>query len=89
MTERERLIKLLNKKQDVGVVYNKSQMDSRYSENKEISNDELADYLIEHGIIVQDCKTCEYLHRMRLLGENLVLVDRPFRYCPECGEKIE
>lgn len=52
MTERERLIELLNKKQQCGVVYIENQMDSRYSESKEISNDELADYLIENGVIV-------------------------------------
>lgn len=49
----------------------------------------IADYLIENGVTIKTCETCEYLHRKRLLGESLILVGRPFRYCPECGEKIK
>jgi len=89
MTERERLIELLNKKQQCGVMYIENQMDSRHSDTIEISNGEIADYLIENGVTVQACETCEYLYRKRLLGESLILVGRPFRYCPECGNKIE
>lgn len=89
MNERERLIELLNKKQDVGIVYNESQMDSRYSESKEISNDELADYLIENGVIFKRCETCEYIRTHKMNGLITVLNGNPFKYCPECGTKIE
>lgn len=56
MIERERLIELLNKKQDIGIACNESQMDSRYSDTIEISNNELADYLIENNVIVPPVK---------------------------------
>lgn len=56
MTERERLIELLDKKQQCGVVYIENQMDSRYSDSKEISNKELVDFLIENNVIVPPVK---------------------------------
>ena len=64
MTERERLIELLNKKQDVGIVYNESQTDSIYSESKEISNNELADYLIKSGVIVPPVKVGDTAYKL-------------------------
>lgn len=89
MTERERLIELLNKKQDAGISYNKSQMDSRYSESKEISNNELADYLIENGVIFKRCETCEYIRTHKMRGTGIELIGKSLRYCPECGKKIK
>ena len=68
MNERERLIELLNKKQQCGVMYIENQMDSRYSESKEISNDELADYLIEKGVIFKRCEACEYIRIHKMNG---------------------
>lgn len=58
MTEREKLIELLNKRQQQGIVYIENQMDSRYSDTIEISNNELADYLIENGVTIKACETC-------------------------------
>lgn len=88
MTERERLIELLNKKQDAGIVYNIS-LDSKHIETKEISNDELANYLIENGVTIKACETCEYIrtHKMRD-GSGIELIGKSLKYCPECGKKI-
>ena len=81
MTERERLIELLNKKQDTGIVYN--------IETKEISNNELADYLIENGVTIKACETCEYIRTHKMRGTGIELIGKSLKYCPECGKKIK
>lgn len=52
MTERERLIELITQKQQFGTIIHKNQMDDRVCKSIEITNAELADYLIENGVIV-------------------------------------
>ncbi|MBQ2396934.1 MAG: hypothetical protein II304_07880 [Bacteroidales bacterium] len=88
MTERERLIELLNKKQDAGLVYNIS-LDSKHIETKEISNNELADYLIENGVTIKACETCEYIRTHKMRGTGIELIGKSLKYCPECGKKIK
>lgn len=89
MTEREQLIELLNKKQQCGVVYIENQMDSRYSDTIEISNNELADYLVENGVTIKTCETCEYIRTHKMRGAGIELIGKSLKYCPECGKKIE
>lgn len=52
MTERERLIELITQKQQFGTIIHKNQMDDRMYKSIEITNAELADYLLENGVIV-------------------------------------
>lgn len=52
MTERERLIELITQKQQFGTIIHKNQMDDRVCKSIEITNAELADYLIENGVFV-------------------------------------
>ena len=52
MTDRERLIELINHKQDYGVVYERSQMDERKVNIAEIPNSILADYIIANGVVI-------------------------------------
>lgn len=54
MTDRERLIELLNDKQYHG---NSTKLGVNY-----IQNSELADYLIEYGVIVPPCKVGDTLY---------------------------
>lgn len=60
--ERERLIELLNKKQDFGGILIKSQMDDRYTTIREKNNEDIADYLLENGVIVPPCKVGDTIY---------------------------
>lgn len=82
MTEREKLIELLDKKQDAGLVYD-------ISETIEISNNELADYLIKNGVTIKACETCEYIRTHKMRGTGIELIGKSLKYCPECGKKIK
>ena len=55
MTERERLIELLNNKIDYGVKVIESQMDDRNNFHDIKTNDLVADYLLANGVIVPPC----------------------------------
>lgn len=56
MTERERLIELITQKQQFGTIIHKNQMDDRVCKSIEVTNAELADYLLENGVITLPCK---------------------------------
>lgn len=51
MTERERLIELIKQKQDGGTKYG-----DHITHETKYSNEELADYLLENGVITLPCK---------------------------------
>ena len=84
MTERERLINLIKQKQDG---------DSKYGDNilceTKCSNAELADYLLDNGVSVTACATCDYIKYTKEKGMLIELMGKPIKYCPECGEKLE
>ena len=48
---RDRLIELIDNKQDCGVVYEPSQMDDRKTNEAIVSNGDLADHLLANGVI--------------------------------------
>lgn len=62
MTDRERLIELLDKKQHFGTTVIYSQMDDRCNKHIEIKNSELADYLLSNGVIVLPCKAGDIVY---------------------------
>ena len=84
MTERERLINLIKQKQDG---------DSKYGDNilceTKCSNAELADYLLENGVHIAVCETCEYIKYIKERGKVIELIGKPLKYCPECGAKTD
>ena len=84
MTERERLIELIKQKQDGGSKYG----DNILHETK-CSNAELADFLLENGVHITACATCEYIKYTKEKGMLIELMGKPIKYCPECGEKLE
>ena len=84
MTERERLIELIKQKQDGGSKYG----DNILHETK-CSNAELADYLLENGVHITACATCDYIKYTKEKGMLIELMGKPIKYCPECGEKLE
>ena len=84
MTERERLIELIGQKQNSGCKIGTCQMDEIHC-----SNAELADYLLENGVNVTACATCEYIKHLKDEGRIIELMGKPIKYCPECGEELE
>ena len=84
MTERERLIELINQKQDGGSKYG----DNILHETK-CSNAELADYLLANGVHIIACATCDYIKYTKEKGMLIELMGKPLKYCPECGEELE
>lgn len=84
VTERERLIELINQKQDGGSKYG----DNILHETK-CSNAELADYLLKNGVNVTACATCDYIKYTKEKGMLIELMGKPLKYCPECGEELE
>ena len=83
MTERERLIELIKRKQDGG----SKNGDSILYETK-CSNAELADYLLKNGVHIIACATCDYIKHTKEKGMLIELMGKPIQYCPECGEKL-
>ena len=73
MTERERLIELLGGKNGF----------------TEEDNDVLADFLLDNGVHITACATCEYIKYLKDEGRVIELMGKPIKYCPECGEKLE
>lgn len=49
----------------------------------------IADYLIENGVTIKTCETCEYIHTHKMHGIGIELIGKSLRYCPECGKKID
>ena len=90
MTDRDRLIELIGAVQSIGVKYTHEETASSMGFRE---NEELADYLLANGVIVQkqgnlliddeeiglySCSIC--YHRMLKAKCN---------YCPECGAKLK
>jgi hypothetical protein len=75
MTERERLIELL---QSVPV---------DCTDCRGVGT--IADYLIENGVTIKACETCEYIRTHKMRGTGIELIGKSLKYCPECGKKIK
>ena len=54
MDVREKLVELLGKVQQMGVIYRENQMDERYPSIEQIRNTEVAARLIANGVTVQE-----------------------------------
>ena len=65
MTDRDRLVELITQKQNWGQTYEKS----IYTRN--VSNSELADYLIANGVIVPPCKFLQKCFVIPTIENNL------------------
>lgn len=75
MTERERLIELL---QSVPV---------DCTDCRGVGT--IADYLLENGVHIAVCATCEYIKFIKERGKVIELIGKPLKYCPECGAKMD
>ena len=75
MTERERLIELL---QSVPV---------DCTDCRGVGT--IADYLLENGVHIAVCATCEYIKYIKERGKVIELIGKPLKYCPECGAKMD
>ena len=75
MTERERLIELL---QSVPV---------HCTDCRGVGT--IADYLLENGVHIAVCATCEYIKFIKERGKVIELIGKPLKYCPECGAKMD
>jgi hypothetical protein len=75
MTERERLIELL---QSVPVDCTGCR-----------GVDTIAEYLIQNGVTIKACETCEYIRIHKMCGTGIELIGKSLKYCPECGKKIK
>ena len=49
----------------------------------------IADYLLENGVHIAVCATCEYIKHLKDEGRVIELMGKPLKYCPECGEELE
>ena len=73
MTERERLIELL---QSVPV---------DCTDCRGVGT--IADYLLENGVHIAVCATCEYIKYIKERGRVIEVIGKPLKYCPESGTK--
>lgn len=62
--KRDRLIELINNKQDYGATLKVSQMDERSTRTNYIQNSIIADYLIENGVILPPCKVGDTVYKV-------------------------
>lgn len=53
------------------------------------AKEQLADYLLDNGVHITACATCEYIKYLKDEGRVIELMGKPIKYCPECGEKLE
>ena len=82
MTERERLIELLKK-----APYGANAI-TLSDKHKDSILGEIADYLLENGVHITACATCEYIKHLKDEGRIIELMGKPIKYCPECGEEL-
>ena len=54
MDVKEKIVELLGRVQQMGVIYRENQMDERYPTIEQIRNTEVADHLIANGVTVQE-----------------------------------
>lgn len=63
MDVKEKLVELLGRVQQMGVIYRENQMDERYPTIEQILNTEVAARLIANGVTVQECGNWKYYHK--------------------------
>ena len=78
---KKRLVELLNQKQNFGTIIVDSQIDDRFCQRTEISNEDIADYLLANGVYVLPCKIGDYIEWDTGLEKQLHQV-RGFLYRP-------
>lgn len=87
MTERERLIELL--KTDNCPSPFICDANCKYINSDNCSAERIADYLLENGVSVTACATCDYIKHTKEKGMLIELMGKPIKYCPECGDRLE
>ena len=90
MDVREKLVKLLSEIIDGGFKWH----NYLYESGEQLNNDDIASYLIAHGVTVQECGEWVYDHwcefKCSVCGE--FSNSKPYKgkenYCPNCGSKM-
>ena len=89
MDAREKLVELLGRVQQMGVIYRENQMDERYPTIEQIRNTEVAARLIANGVTVKDLDGCKYCEEYEDLPEHFIdgkPVGRVFDTCIQPNE---
>ena len=89
MDVKEKLVELLGRVQQMGVIYRENQMDERYPTIEQIRNTEVAARLIANGVTVQDLDGCKYCEEYEDLPEHFINfkpVGRVFDTCIQTDE---
>ena len=89
MDVKEKLVELLGRVQQMGVIYRENQMDERYPTIEQIRNTEVAACLIANGVTVQDLDGCKYCEEYEDLPEHFIdgkPVGRVFDTCIQPNE---
>ena len=47
----------------------------------------IADYLLENGVHIAVCATCEYIKYIKERGKVIELIGKPLKYCPNVEQK--
>lgn len=81
MTERERLIKLLDERIAI--------QECSFSPDKPLTTDSLADYLLEHGVIVPPCKVGDTVYVLDVYPDNCKCADCDNYYPGGYGDNPE
>ena len=87
---RENLIELLDNVQQNGVIYKPSQTDERYGTTKQISNSEVADYLIANGVVIEERKQGHWITKngITFCSECMICGSSQWKRCPVCEAKM-
>ena len=89
MDVKEKIVELLGRVQQMGVIYRENQMDERYPTIEQIRNTEVAARLIANGVTVQDLDGCKYCEEYEDLPEHFIdgkPVGRVFDTCIQPNE---
>ena len=89
MDVKEKIVELLGKVQQMGVIYRENQMDERYPTVEQIRNTEVAARLIANGVTVQYLDGCKYCEEYEDLPEHFIdgkPVGRVFDTCIQPNE---
>ena len=96
MDVKEKIVELLGRVQQMGVIYRENQMDERYPTVEQIRNTEVAERLIANGVTVQECGNWKYYHKQNKAVCTSCNFERDLDAnfgkaiaCPNCGAKMD
>lgn len=92
MSVKEKLVELLSEIIDGGFKWH----NYCYESGEQLNNDEIASYLISHGVTVQECSNWKYYHKQNKAVCTSCNFERDLDAnfgkaiaCPNCGAKMD